>query len=68
MRKEASLEQWRILYETATRIKELKPWEKFWDMDLIGIRNGVEEDNVFSAYSVVVGDVMEYRYMKDIQV
>lgn len=47
MRKEASLEQWRVLYEAATRIKELKPWEKFWDMDLIGIRNGAEEDTVF---------------------
>lgn len=47
MRKEASLEQWAALYETATRIKELKPWEKFWDMDLIGIQNGDEEDMVF---------------------
>ena len=33
MRKEASLEQWKILYESATRIKELKPWENFWDLD-----------------------------------
>lgn len=47
MRKEASLEQWRVLYEAATRIKERKPWEKFWDMDLIGIRDGAEEDTVF---------------------
>ena len=47
MRKEASLEQWKVLYEAATRIKELKPWEKFWDMDLIGIKYGKEEDTVF---------------------
>jgi hypothetical protein len=47
MRKEASLEQWKVLYEAATRIKELKPWEMFWDMDLIAIRNGAEEDTVF---------------------
>lgn len=47
MRKEASIEQWRKLYEAATKIKELKPWEKLWDMDLIGIRNGAEEDMVF---------------------
>lgn len=47
MRKEASLEQWKILYEAATRIKELKPWEKFWDMDLIGIRYGADEETVF---------------------
>ena len=46
MRKEASLEQWKTLYEAGTRIKELKPWEKFWDMDLIGIRYGNEEDIV----------------------
>lgn len=47
MRKEATLEQWKVLYEAATRIKELKPWEKFWDMDLIGVRYGKEEDTVF---------------------
>lgn len=47
MRTEASLGQWKELYEAATRIKELKPWEKFWDMDLIGIRYGAEEDTVF---------------------
>lgn len=47
MRKEASIEQWKTLYEAGTRIKELKPWEKFWDMDLIGIRYGTEEDIVF---------------------
>lgn len=47
MRKEASLEQWKVLYETATRIKELKPWEKFWDQDIIGIQYEKEEDTVF---------------------
>ncbi len=47
MRKEASIEQWKALYEAGTRIKELKPWEKFWDMDLIGIRYGAEEETIF---------------------
>lgn len=47
MRKEAPLAQWKVLYEAATQIKEFKPWEKFWDMDLIGIRYGAEEDTVF---------------------
>ena len=51
MREEASLGQWKVLYETATRIKELKPWKKFWDMDLIGISRGDEEDTVF--YSIL---------------
>ena len=44
MRKEATLEQWSALYEAATRIKERRPWEKFWDLDLIGVRNGAAED------------------------
>lgn len=47
MRKEASIEQWKTLYEAGTRIKELKPWERFWDMDLIGIRYGAEEETIF---------------------
>ncbi len=47
MRKQATLAQWKVLYEAATQIKEFKPWEKFWDMDLIGIRYGAEEDTVF---------------------
>lgn len=40
-------EEWKVLYEAATRIGELKPWEKFWDLDLIGIRYGEEDDMVF---------------------
>ena len=51
MRKEALLEQWKQLYEAATRIKELKPWEKLWDMDLIAVRSGAKEDTVF--YSIL---------------
>lgn len=46
MRKEATLEQWKNLYEAATNIKEQKPWEQLWDMDLIGIKYA-EEDIVF---------------------
>lgn len=51
MREEAGLEQWKVLYEAATRIKELKPWEKFWDMDLIGVSRSDEEEPVF--YSIL---------------
>ena len=47
MRKEASIQEWKDLYQVATIIKELKPWEHFWDMDLIGIQEGKEEDTVF---------------------
>ena len=40
MREEASLKEWGSLYEAATKLKEKQPWEKFWDMDLIGIQEG----------------------------
>lgn len=51
MREEAALDQWKVLYETTTRIKELKPWENLWDMDLIGVSRGDEEEPVF--YSIL---------------
>lgn len=51
MRIEATSEQWKDLYEVTTRIKELKPWEKFWDMDLIGVIKDDDEDSVF--YSIL---------------
>lgn len=37
MRTEAKLEEWRALYDIAIKLKELKPWETLWDMDLITI-------------------------------
>ena len=51
MRVEATIEQWKDVYEVTTRIKELKPWEKFWDMDLIGVIKDDDEDSVF--YSIL---------------
>lgn len=38
MRKEASLEQWRELYDVTQRIQALQPWEHLWDMDLITLQ------------------------------
>lgn len=37
MRIEATLEEWRDLYDIAIKLKEMKPWEELWDMDLITI-------------------------------
>jgi hypothetical protein len=37
MRIEATLEEWKDLYDIAIRLKEMKPWEELWDMDLITI-------------------------------
>lgn len=58
MRKEASLEQWKILYESATRIKELKPWENFWDLDLIGVIKDDERILFFTAFWEEVATAM----------
>lgn len=35
MRKEATLEQWKKLYDIAIEIKELQPWQYLWDVDII---------------------------------
>lgn len=74
MREEALLNEWGSLYEAATKLKEKKPWEKFWDMDLIGIQEGEKEDTVFcsilgrgnSCYGIVVYEGYEglNDYMK----
>lgn len=45
MRTEATIGEWKRLYEIATRIRKLKPWELLWDMDIIGIRVGKEPEN-----------------------
>ena len=38
MRREANIEEWKRLYEAAEKIKERKPWEYLWDMDLICLK------------------------------
>lgn len=44
MRKEATLEQWRELYEVIGRLKTLEPWRQLWDLDLIAIQlDGADE-------------------------
>lgn len=49
MRKEAQLKDWRELYEIAIKIKEIKPWEYLWDMDIITLfLPGVDEPYYFS--------------------
>lgn len=52
MRTEATITQWRQLYEVATRIRELEPWNFLWDLDIIGIRVGDEPENTVF-YSVL---------------
>lgn len=57
MRKEAGREEWKKLYDVATRIRELKPWEDFWDLDLICLREGEKED---AAFVSILGKGGEY--------
>lgn len=38
MRTEATLEQWKELYDITIKIKELKPWNHLWDMDIITVQ------------------------------
>lgn len=45
MRTEATIEQWKNLYEAATRLRLLEPWELLWDMDIIGVRVGEKPEN-----------------------
>lgn len=35
MRKEATLEQWKELYDVAIKIKELQPWQHLWDLNIV---------------------------------
>ena len=37
MRKEANLDQWKLLYDVAIRFKALKPWNYLWDTDFAKI-------------------------------
>lgn len=67
MRKEATIGQWKELYEVATRIKEMKPWDKFWDLDIIGIREETKKTQRFTVYWDMVGTVMGLLYMKDMK-
>lgn len=67
MRNEATIGQWKELYEVATRIKEMKPWDKFWDLDIIGIREETKKTQRFTVYWDMVGTVMGLLYMKDMK-
>lgn len=46
---EASLDEWRTLYETATRIGNMKPWEQFYDLDLFAL----EENEAITFISIL---------------
>ena len=56
MRKEASLEQWKLLYEVAIKFKALKPWNYLWDTELTQIVLPEHEESFFSSVMGKAGD------------
>lgn len=48
----ATLDEWRKLYEVTEQVKELKPWDDFWDIELIGIPG---TENGKTAYISILG-------------
>lgn len=56
MRKEASLDQWRLLYDVAIKLKKLKPWNDLWDVDLTKILLPEYEKPFFCSVMGKAGD------------
>ncbi len=47
-RREATIDEWRALYHSATQLGEMKPWLMFWDMDTIVLQFSNEDPVYFS--------------------
>lgn len=47
MRKEASIELWKELYDLAVQIKQMEPWKDLWDTDLVEIHLPGYEEPVY---------------------
>ena len=47
MATQATLEQWEELYDLAIEITKLKPWNAYWDMDLIAVETKKNEEPNF---------------------
>ena len=45
MRTEATMEELKKLYESASRIQKLEPWELLQDMEIIGIQADKDPEN-----------------------
>ena len=48
----ATLEQWKELYDLAIEITKLKPWNSYWDMDLIAVETKKNEEPNFVSIMV----------------
>ncbi len=56
MSKQPTMEQWKALYEVASVIKIIKPWESLWDMDLITIQPRNINEPVFVSAMGRIGE------------
>ena len=54
MATQATLEQWEELYDLAIEITKLKPWNAYWDMDLIAVETKKNEEPNFVSIMVKV--------------
>lgn len=52
-----SIEQWRSLYHSALKFKEMAPWEWMWDSQLFGVMNPVNEE---IGYCCIMGQLGEH--------
>ncbi len=56
VRKEASLELWRELYDVALNLKTLQPWNYLWDRELVCIQIPGREETLFCSVMGRAGD------------
>ncbi len=47
MRKDASLDMWKTLYNLTAELKALEPWKELGDLDFIGVQENGREEPVF---------------------
>ena len=52
MRKEASLDMWKTLYNLTDELKALEPWKDLSDLDFIGIQENGREEPVFVSMTI----------------
>ncbi len=60
MRKEASLDLWRELYQVTDEIKKAKPWEVLFDTELLCIQPKDEEEPIFVSIMGRAGQCFGY--------
>lgn len=53
-----SLEQWQALYEVAANIRQLRPWDKLWDNDIVTIQLPGHVEPVFISVMGRNGDCL----------